>query len=128
MLIVWIIWIELEALTIDIFLRNLFALISPRLELSFQEVLSHGVKSSQISCLLIKVVPIIIGKRLVDIGHVLVENGVPGSVKVTGTINVGNPLIIATPVSLREVFIDLRCVVERLMHVTDVVNDETKSK
>lgn len=125
MLIVFVIWIELEALTIDIFFSNLFAFISPRLELSFQKVLSHWVKSRQISCLRCIVFPISIGKRLVDIRHVLVENGVPGSVKVTGTINVGNPLIITTPVSFREVSIDHRGVVERLMHVTDVVNDKT---
>lgn len=128
MLIVWVSWIELKALTIDVLLSKLFSFISPSLKLSFQKVLSHRIKSRQISCLLVIVGPIIRGKRLVDIWHVFVKNGVPSSVKITSTINVGNPLVIATPVSLWEVFIDLRGIVERLVHVTDVVNDETKSK
>lgn len=72
------------------------------------------------------IVSIIEGK--VGVATVVVGNGVPDSVEVVSTANVGNGLVVASLVAVGVVVADTGNSVEGLVNVSDVVNNETKGE
>lgn len=75
-----------------------------------------------------KSVPVSRVKRKVGVTSELVDDGVPDGVEVSSTILVGDPLRVTTTVTSGELAVDLSGSVERLMKITDIVDNETESE
>ena len=68
------------------------------------------------------------GTYKVGVATVGVGNGVPDSVEVMSTANIGNGLVVASLVAVGVVVADTGNSVEGLVNVSDVVNNETKGE
>ena len=122
--------IEVEA-SINEVLGDLEALVSPSLVLAAFDLIIRIIDvvfAGEVGGNAGEMVPVAVTKRKVGVTCIFVQDRVPNSVEISCAIFVGNPLVIATAVTGGVVVIDLSNGVERLVSVTDVVDDQTEGE